>query len=240
MENNGWIKLWEGTIYNHVWRDDYTAWKIFEYLLITSYRGKPQGTAVKTLQQITDVCGGKNGTNFKAINRLKKYGMVETKSTNRNTTYKIVEWWKYQGKGSAGKNEIETKSKPSKTLIRIKNKEYIDTKVSTSNSKELDGAHEWICNLFGKDSNRFKFTPKRKQQLQSRLKELGKERFKQAYEAIAASDWHRGENDRGWRVDDDPYWLIANAERAETWANKFEVVLAESTPVDLTKVEVRL
>jgi|GEM_PF-6655343 len=126
MYNETFIKLWEGTIYNHVWRDDYVAWKIFEYLLISAYRGKPQGTTVKTTQQIVDVCfgaSGKNGTIFKAIKRLEKYEMVKTKSTNRNTEFKIVNWHKYQGNGSLGKNEVKTKSKPSKTLIRIKNKE---------------------------------------------------------------------------------------------------------------------
>jgi hypothetical protein len=44
--NEGWIKIWESTIYHHVWRDDPVAWRVFEYLLLTSYRGTPQGTTV--------------------------------------------------------------------------------------------------------------------------------------------------------------------------------------------------
>lgn len=128
MNNDAWIKFWEGTIYHPIWRDDPVAWRIFEYLLVTSYRGQPQGTTVKTTQQIADACfggSGKNGTCYKAIKRLEKCGMVKTESTNKRTTFKIVNWWKYQGNGSVGKNEVKTQQKHSNTLYKnkIKDKE---------------------------------------------------------------------------------------------------------------------
>lgn len=126
MGNTGFVKLWEDTIYNDVWMYDPTAWRIFEYLLITAYRGKPQGTTSKTTQQITNACfpqDGKNSTTYSAIRRLEKYDMIKTESSSRKTVFKITNWWKYQGKSSTGKNETKTKQEPSKTLIRIKNKE---------------------------------------------------------------------------------------------------------------------
>ena len=88
-----------------------------------------------------------------------------------------------------------------------------------SNSAELDRFHDFVCNLFEKDKNRFKLTPMRKQKLKLRLKELGDERLRKAFSNIASSPFHRGDNDRGWKVDDDPYWVTSSAEKAEKWAN---------------------
>ena len=67
-------------------------------------------------------------------------------------------------------------------------------------------------------------TDKRKRKLRLRLKELGMERLKQAYIAVSKSAWHRGDNPSGWSIDNkDVYWLVENAERAEEWANKYEI-----------------
>ena len=88
-----------------------------------------------------------------------------------------------------------------------------------SNSAELDRFHDFVCNLFEKDKTRFKLTPLRKQKLRLRLKELGEGRLRQAFTNIANSAFHRGDNARGWKVDDDPYWVTSSAEKAEKWAN---------------------
>ena len=113
-----------------------------------------------------------------------------------------------------------TDDTPLHTSVNIdNNKDNILEDSIKSTSHELDVAHLWICTLFGKSVNRYKLTPKRRQKLKSRLKELGSEQIKQAYKAIFSSSFHRGDNDRGWRIDDDPYWLLENAERAEKWAN---------------------
>ena len=88
-----------------------------------------------------------------------------------------------------------------------------------SNSAELDRFHDFVCNLFEKDKTRFKLTTLRKQKLKLRLKELGEKRLRQAFINIANSAFHRGDNARGWKVDDDPYWVTSSAEKAEKWAN---------------------
>ena len=110
-----------------------------------------------------------------------------------------------------------------------------------SSSKELDVAHLWICTLFSKNTNKYKLTPKRKQKLRLRLKELGNQGIKDAYNNIFMSNFHRGDNDRGWKIDDDPYWLLENAERAEKWANKETVETIDGIPtnIDLSKAGVR-
>jgi hypothetical protein len=100
---------------------------------------------------------GKNGAIYKAIKRLEKHDMVKTKSTNKYTEFKVTNWWKYQGEGSVGKNEVKTKSKPSNTLIRIKNKELKNNTLESINLSEMqekfptkdvktefDKARDWI------------------------------------------------------------------------------------------------
>jgi hypothetical protein len=201
--NEGWIKIWESTIYHHVWRDDPVAWRVFEYLLLTSYRGTPQGTTVKTTQQITDACfgsTGKNGTCYKAIKRLEKYEMVKTKSSNKRTEFKIVNWWKYQGTGSAGKNEVKTKSKHGNTLIRIKNKEQRNTNKS-NDLVEIKKIYDLFIQDFEKNPNTYKLTDKRKTKIRQRLKDAGYEMLAKAVKNTAESEFHRGDNDRGWKAD---------------------------------------
>ena len=98
----------------------------------------------------------------------------------------------------------------------------INTKTNSikSSSVELRPFHSWVCELFGKDETRFLLSKQRRQKLQLRIRELGEDRLKQAFTAVSNSKFHRGDNDRGWRIDTDPYWLVANYERAEQWANK--------------------
>jgi len=131
---------------------------------------------------------------------------------------------------------------PLHTEMNIDNN--IENKQNTtiqSSSKELDVAHLWICTLFSKNTNKYKLTPKRKQKLRLRLKELGNQGIKDAYNNIFMSNFHRGDNDRGWKIDDDPYWLLENAERAEKWANKetVETINGIPTNIDLSKAGVR-
>lgn len=212
--NNGWIKLWEETIYHPVWRDDPAAWRVFEYLLVTSYRGSPQGTTVKTTQQIAEACfggSGKNGTCYKAIKRLEKYEMVKTESTNKRTHFKIVNWWKYQGNGSSGKNEVKTKLKQSNTLIKNKNKNK-----NTYKSNDLvktQSVYDFYVQTFNKNPNTYKLTDSRKTKLKVRLKDAGEEMLRQAIENVYNSPFHNGDNPRGWKANLD--WIIKSYEQVE-------------------------
>jgi len=213
--NNGWIKIWEETIYHPVWRDDPVAWRVFEYLLITSYRGTPQGTTVKTTQQIADACfggSGKNGTCYKAIKRLEKYEMVKTKSTNKRTEFKIVNWWKYQGNGSSGKNQVKTKSKQSNTLIRIKNKEVRNI-YKSNDLVEMRNIYDFYVQKFNKNPNTYKLTDKRKTKLKLRLKDAGVDMLKQAITNVADEPFYNGDNERGWKADLD--FIIRSYEQVE-------------------------
>lgn len=109
---------------NPVWQHDPLAWRVFEYLLIRAYEGKPQGTVVTSRYQIAERVFGNNNTIYKALKRLEKYEMVTISATNKKTVINICNWSKYQYDGNqSGNNKVTTNEQQSNTLIRIKNKE---------------------------------------------------------------------------------------------------------------------
>lgn len=63
------------------------------------------------------------------------------------------------------------------------------------------------------------FTPtaKRKKQILARLKVFALEDIKQAIDNLHSSDFHKGNNDRGWKATID--FLIRSDEQIDTWAN---------------------
>lgn len=124
---NGWVKLHSQIIDNDIWRNDRTAWHVFEYLLLKAYSGKPQGVVVTSRYQIADMVGGNNNTIYKALKRLEKAKMVTSTATSKKTTIRICNWSKYQGNSNqSGNNKVTTKQQQSNTLnknkdIRVKN-----------------------------------------------------------------------------------------------------------------------
>ena len=167
----------------------------------------------------------------KALEHLADEGIIEIKNTYiQGTTIKAKHHRFILETSQSGSEEtsvpigsLETSQSGSEeTSVPIYNNanSIENNKRVKSNSAELDRFHNFVCELFGKDKARFKLTPMRKQKLKLRLKELGDERLRQAFQNIAASAFHRGDNDRGWKIDDDPYWLVSNAEKAEKWSNK--------------------
>ena len=66
-------------------------------------------------------------------------------------------------------------------------------------------------------SDRYKLTPKRLVKLRARLKEVGHDGWRQAVYAVAASPFHRGENDRGKRYDGLTDKWCRSAEDIEKW-----------------------
>jgi len=132
---NGWIKLHAQVLDNEIWRNDRTAWHVFEYLLLKAYSGKPQGVVVTSRYQIADMVGGNNNTIYKALKRLEKAKMVTSVATNKKTTIRICNWNNYQGNGNqSGNNKVTTKQQQSNTLNRYKNKDKdITTNVVTEN-----------------------------------------------------------------------------------------------------------
>jgi len=138
--------------------------------------------------------------------------MVKTKSTNNRTEFKIVNWWKYQGNGSAGKNQVKTKSKQSNTIIRIKNKEVRNI-YKSNDLVEMRNIYDFYVQKFNKNPNTYKLTDKRKTKLKLRLKDAGVDMLKQAITNVADEPFYNGDNERGWKADLD--FIIRSYEQVE-------------------------
>ena len=238
MNDTTWVKLYRKSLYNDVRRNDPTAWRVFETLLliVDSRTGKWSGGRY----QLEAADGALNSsTIYKALKRLEKQEMISINSNTRFTEISICKYSEYARAGNTPGNTSSNTPGNTSSNTLTRSKEVRSKNSNTSSSDELNRAHEWICSLFGKNTNRFKLTTQRKQKLRLRMNELGRERLKNAFEAVAASNFHRGDNDRGWKIDDDPYWLLTSAEKAEKWANKYEEKPIEQS-INLAEVEIKL
>lgn len=180
----------------------------------------------------------------RAIKHLVNEGVIEVKNTYIVGTQTKCRHFRIVGEIKSERYELRQSER--REMLRpdcrdLRQSETLETPLSVNNSNrtltelhkttslsssasELRRLHLFICDLFGKNPDRIALTDKRKRKLKKRLEELGEERLKQAYIAISKSPWHRGDNPSGWSIDNkDLYWLVENAERAEEWANKYEV-----------------
>lgn len=66
----------------------------------------------------------------------------------------------------------------------------------------------------------YRLTPKRKDAIARRLKDAGLPMTLRAVLAISESEFHRGDNDRGWKADLD--WLCGSYEKVEEWSSKYK------------------
>ena len=208
---NGWVKLHQKIIFNEVWRNDPTAWRVFEYLLVKAYSGKPQGTVTTTRQQIADGCLINNNTAWSAFLRLKKAKMVNSSTNRRYTTVRICNWHSYQTNGQQAQQQLNNNSTTTQQHS-YKNKKEIKNK----NIVETQSVYDLYLKVFNKNENSYKLTDKRKAKIAQRLKDAGSDLLAAAITNTGASAFHRGDNDRGWSADLD--FIIRSYEQVEKLA----------------------
>lgn len=69
-----------------------------------------------------------------------------------------------------------------------------------------------------KARSRTRLTDKRKAHIAARIKSMGLENCARAVKGISQSDWHRGQNDNGWKADIE--FLFRSDEQVEKWSNQ--------------------
>ena len=226
---SGYIKYWRNAKDNAILANDNNAFIVFMRLLILVDRHT--GSYTTGRKKLATYMNMKESTLYKVLKRLESVHMLECKSNSHVTTFSICNWTRWQQDG----NSIVKRSYEKRSTKQEEEREVIDTKVSMSSSNELQRLHSVICEMFGKDEDKFKQSDARKSKLKLRVKELGAERVEAAIRKLSQSEFHRGLNDRGWKVDTDPYWLFSSFEKTETWANKDEV-----KSMDLSKIEIEV
>lgn len=90
----------------------------------------------------------------------------------------------------------------------------ITTEITTKN-KNIDTYVSLFNELFKKS---FRVTKARNQKLQARLATYSLEEILQALRNLSQSQFHRGDNDRGWAAD--PDFLIRSDEQVDRWLNQ--------------------
>lgn len=116
----GYYKMFRDYINNPIWQDDLMAWHVFEYFLgrcdiETGEWTIDYGTMSEFLKIPKSTLHG-------AIKRLKKSKMVNDIVNDKNTTFKIVNWKKYQHAERDAERKVNANRTQSEHIIR--NKEY--------------------------------------------------------------------------------------------------------------------
>lgn len=212
-----------------------------------------------SMAELTNYMNLDKSTCRRVIKKLKNDKRIETKTDRQTTVFSICNWSQYQSdsrvkKANERANErtndranewtndranVTGGKKKIKKIKKIKKeKEYTSSSDEHDRAEQIKKAHAWICELFNKNPNKFKLSDKRRTHLKARLRDIGADGIRRAYHNITASPFHRGDNDRGWSVDTDPYWLLANYERTEKWRDTGGDVGIDGKPnIDLSKVE---
>lgn len=171
------IKFWESTIENEIWQNDPVAWRIFEYLLVMAYRGKPQGTMRTTRYKIENIVNVNNSTAYRALARLEKAKMVTTSRTSKFTTVRICNWHKYQGSGELdGEHQMNIKRTSNEHSYKISKNKEILTNVSMAKPVYGNSEINEMVALFEADGVKLKSQTKQRQAAQRIIKRVEKGR----------------------------------------------------------------
>lgn len=230
-----WIKLHDSILENEIWQDDQIAWHIFEFLLIKSYKGTPQGTTSTTRYKIEKALSVNNNTVYSALNRLKKAKMITISSTSRSTTISICNWSKYQLDHQPNEQRVSNQTSTKRQHSyknKIKNKE-LDTTVSMSTHIDVKQLFYQLVTGLG-FSEQVRFTDERRRKLTSRLRIYTAANMLAAARAIHDDAYLQGDNDRGKRYGDIDYLL-----RNDQIVDRF-LQLGNGSDIDVTKLEIKL
>lgn len=207
------MKLHRQVLDNDVFRNDQTAWHVFEVLLLIVDRKNASWSGGRF--NLAGLCNINPSTLYKALLRLKKAKMVTLVSNNKYTTIHICNWLQFQDLGNSfSNNKVTTGEQQSNTITRRKKKELRNNNVEVPKNIRL--IYDFYIEKFGNNPNQFRLTDQRKAKIKLRLKQNGTDQLKQAIEYVANSPFHRGDNDRGWRADLD--FIIRTQEQVERLA----------------------
>lgn len=134
--DDGWVKLWRKSKESEIFLQDPTAWRVFEYLLMSvNYK-----TGIYTSGRDRDAkyIRIKPTTFYQALKRLeKKWFSIDTSSNNRFTTISIVNWSKYQHSSNTPNDNRMTTDRQQNDTNQEEKKKRIKNKDIPKNYKNL-------------------------------------------------------------------------------------------------------
>jgi len=143
---------------------------------------------------------------YKAIKYFKTERMIDANKTTRGFIIKVLNYGIYQ--------DIENYQDDSKTTARRQQDDTI-----TKEGKEIKNKYiSTYINYFNeKFKTSYQVTSERVKKLTIRLKMFTLEEILKALDNLSKSEFHQGDNDRGWKAD--PDFLIRNDEQIDKWLN---------------------
>lgn len=148
---------------------------------------------------------------------LMKLHMATTMKTTRGFRIKIDRYDYFQ----SPQNYEDTNDDYNKTPIRHQGAHTInknDKNEKNEKNTPLPPFGGWYVTLFNSLFNtNHQMTDGRTQKLRLRLKKFSREQICSALQNLSRSDFHRGNNDKGWRAD--PDFLLRNDEMIDKWLN---------------------
>ena len=110
---------------------------------------------------------------------------------------------------SARRTSNEHQTNTNKNVKNVKNERII----KSNDLVKTQSVYDLFIKLFDKNPNTYKLTDKRKLKIKQRLKDAGYEMLTKAIKNTAESDFHRGDNTRGWKADLD--FILRSYEQVE-------------------------
>lgn len=156
------------------------------------------------------------------LNELEKRGDLIQQNNQVTTLVTIVNYDLWQGDSDTTSGTTDGQQTDNRRYTNNKNKEEyknkeldtnISSRVSNETSTTVDRLYQLFLTEFDKTESRVKLTPERRAKIRLRVKDAGEDMVAKAIRNTAASPWHRGENDRGWKATLD--FIVQSYEKVE-------------------------
>lgn len=209
----GFVKVYRNITENSLWDDKpYSkgqAWidllmrvnhKASKVLVDDSWIEINPGETVWSIKDMAVRWGWSRGKVGRFVDGLQTEHMVNQKRTSKFTKITVVNWSKFQQnehhmdiKRTSNGHQTDT----NKNVKNVKNERII----KSNDLVKTQSVYDLFIKLFDKNPNTYKLTDKRKLKIKARLKDAGYEMLAKAIENTSKSEFHRGDNDRGWTAD---------------------------------------
>ena len=210
---SGYIKIYRSVTRNQIWNDKPfskgQAWidlllranhKDSKVLINDTWIEIKPGETIWSIKDMAERWGWSRSKVGRFIDGLQTERMVNQKRTSKFTKISVVNWKKYQQdehQTNIKRTSNEHQTNTNNNVKNVKNERII----KSDDLVKTQSVYDLFIRLFDKNPNTYKLTDKRKLKIKARLKDAGYEMLAKAIENTSKSEFHRGDNDRGWTAD---------------------------------------
>lgn len=170
----------------------------------------------KKSTELQEICGVKDRAFQSACKRLEDNGYITQKRQFGRIFRTSTMTFKHQSQNSSDEQRYNSSDEQAQnSSVHIDNTQE-HTQDNTSNV-EIQSIYDFFISSFNKNPNQYKLTRSRKQKISARLKDAGADMLMRAIKNTSLSEFHNGDNERGWVADLD--FIIRSYEQVERLSN---------------------